>query len=269
MSKTVLITGASSGIGQAAARHFQRNGWQVIATMRKPEQEHELVKLDNVICVKLDVLATDSIVNAIAVGLERFGVIDAVVNNAGYGLVGAFEASTPQQVERQFATNVFGLMNVTRALLPHFRKRRSGIILNVASMGGRITFPLYSVYHATKWAVEGFSESLQYEVRQFNIKVKIIEPGPIKTDFYHRSMDLISQPGLTEYDDFIAKAMPNMQKAGESGAAPERVAEVIYRAATDDSWRMRYAANAAMILGLRRVLPDRAFQGIVRKVVLG
>src|SRR5205085_5519867 len=124
--------------------------------------------------LQLDVTNRDAIKQAIARSLEQFGAIDAVVNNAGYGMVGPFEASTPEQVERQFSTNVFGLMNVTREILPYFRERGGGIIINVASVGGRITFPLYSVYHATKWAVEGFSESVQYEVKQFNIKVKII-----------------------------------------------------------------------------------------------
>jgi short-subunit dehydrogenase len=135
-------------------------------------------------------------------------------------------------------------------------------------MGGRITFPLYSLYHATKWAVEGFSESLQFELRQFNIKVKIIEPGPIKTDFYDRSLDIMSRPDLTAYDQFVNKAMPNMQKAGETAPGPEVVAKAIYKAATDGLWKMRYSANSAPILTLRRLLPEKAFYGVVRSVVL-
>jgi NAD(P)-dependent dehydrogenase (short-subunit alcohol dehydrogenase family) len=268
MAKTILITGASSGIGHATAVLFQRRGWNVAATMRSPEKASDLSGLNNVACVRLDVTDPASIKHAISETLGRFGSIDAVVNNAGYGLVGPFEASMAEQVERQFRTNVFGLMNVTRELLPHFRERRAGVILNVSSMGGRITFPLYSVYHATKWAVEGFSESLQFELREFNIRVKIIEPGPIKTDFYDRSMDLMSKPGLTAYDDFVARAMPNMQRAGETAPGPEAVAKVIYKAATDGSWKMRYAANSAMILSLRRLLPFNLFTTIVRRAVL-
>src|SRR5215216_677679 len=184
MSKTILITGASTGIGKATALLFQQRGWKVAATMRSPEKADDLKGLNNLACIRLDVTDISSIRQAITDVISQFGSIDAVVNNAGYGMVGPFEASTVEQVERQFATNVFGLMNVTRELLPHFRARGAGTFINISSMGGRITFPLYSVYHATKWAVEGFSESLQFELRQLNIKVKIVEPGPIKTDFY-------------------------------------------------------------------------------------
>ncbi len=182
-NKTVLITGSSSGIGKATVLRFQQAGWNVAATMRSPEKEAELGKLEGIALVRLDVTSEDSIAAAIGETIQRFGAIDVVVNNAGYGLVGPFEASTPEQVRRQFETNVFGLMNVVRAVLPHIRERRAGVIVNVASMGGRITFPLYSPYHGTKWAVEGFSEGLQFELEQFGIRVKIIEPGAIKTDF--------------------------------------------------------------------------------------
>lgn len=268
MNKTVLITGASSGIGHAAARLFQSRGWNVAATMRTPEKAARLGSLPGVACLRLDVTEPSSIDAAIEKTLDRFGRLDAVVNNAGYGLVGPFEASEPEQVRQQFETNVFGLMAVTRAVLPHFRTQRGGTFVNVASMGGRIAFPLYSVYHASKWAVEGFSESLQFELRPFGIRVKIVEPGPIKTDFYDRSQELMTKEGLTAYDDFVARAMGNMQQAGATGAPPDEVAEVIFKAATDDSWKMRYPANSAMILTARRLLPDRAFHAIVRRATL-
>jgi NAD(P)-dependent dehydrogenase (short-subunit alcohol dehydrogenase family) len=269
MSKTVLITGASSGIGAAAARLFQQKGWQVAATMRTPEKAADLAALSRVACLRLDVNDPATIAEALDAAIARFGRIDAVVNNAGYAVVGPFEASTPEQIQQQFDTNVFGVMRVTRAILPHFRAQGGGTLVNVTSMGGRITFPLYSLYHATKWAVEGFSESLQFELRPFDIKVKLVEPGPIKTDFYDRSMDVISTPGLEIYDDFVNRAMPTMQKAGADGAPPEAVAEVIYKAAKDDGWKLRYPVNAAAILSLRKVLPDAAFNGFVRKAVLG
>lgn len=120
---------------------------------------------------------------AIADTIQTFGRLDAIVNNAGYGAVGAFEAATPDQIRRQFDTNVFGVMNVVRAVLPHFRAKKAGTIINVASAGGRIAFPLYSLYHGTKWAVEGFSEALQFKLNQFNVRVKIIEPGPSRPTF--------------------------------------------------------------------------------------
>jgi short-subunit dehydrogenase len=236
--------------------------------MRTPEKATDLQKIVDVECIRLDVTDISSIQSAIQTTLDKFGRIDAIVNNAGYGLVGAFEASSPEQIEKQFATNVFGVMNVCREILPYFREQKRGTIVNVASMGGRITFPLYSLYHGTKWAVEGFSESLQYELRPFNIKVKIIEPGPIKTDFYDRSMDLTRKEGLTVYDEFINKVMPNMQKSGENAPDGEIVANVIYRAVNDGTWKMRYPANSRMILTLRKLLPDALFFAIVRSAVL-
>ena len=268
MPQTVLITGSSTGIGRAAAQHFAAQGWNVAATMRTPEKQTVLAAGPRMILPRLDVTDPASIAAAITETRERFGAIDALVNNAGYGLVGPFEASTPAQIERQFATNVFGLMNVVREILPYFRERRGGVIINVASMGGRITFPLYSLYHGTKWAVEGFSESLQYEVAPFGIRVKIVEPGPIKTDFYDRSMEVMTKPGLTAYDGFVAKAMPNMQKAGAEAPGPDLVARVIYTAASDGSSTMRYPANSAAILTARKLLPDAMFFGVVRSAVL-
>ena len=265
MDKIILITGASSGIGKETVKLFQTKNWKVAATMRTPEKAEDLHKIVDVECIRLDVTDIDSIESAIQETLDKFGRIDAIVNNAGYGLVGAFEAATPEQIEKQFQTNVFGLMNVCREILPYFREQKRGIIVNVASVGGRITFPLYSLYHGTKWAVEGFSESLQYEVRPFNIRVKIIEPGPIKTDFYDRSQDVTIREGLDAYDSFVADVMPRMQKAGENAPDGSLVAEVIYNAVTDGSWKMRYSANSRMLLMLRKFLPNALFFWIVRQ----
>ncbi len=268
MNKVVLITGASSGIGNETAKLFQTKNWKVAATMRTPENAVDLKQIADIECFKLDVTDNDSIKTAIAAVIAKFGRIDTVVNNAGFAVVGPFEAATPEEIEREMQTNVYGLMNVCREILPIFREQKGGTIVNVASMGGRITFPLYSIYHASKWAVEGFSESLQYEVKQFGIKIKIIEPGPIKTDFYERSMTITKKEGLTAYDNFVARAMPNMQKAGETGADSSVVAETIYRAVTDDSWKMRYPVNARAILTLRRLLPDSIFLPLIKKAVL-
>ncbi len=272
MTKTILITGASTGIGYATALLFQQRGWNVVATMRSPEKATALAALANVCCLRLDVTNSESIQQAIEAALQRFGSIDVLVNNAGYGLIGAFEACSVEQIERQFATNVFGLMAVTRSLLPHFRAQKTGIIMNVSSIGGHMGFPLYSLYHSTKWAVEGFSESLQYELEPFNLRVKIIEPGPIKTDFYERSADLASMPGLTAYDAFVAKVMATIKNmgTGTTGSPPEVTAQVIYQAATDGSRRLRYPAggNAGALLLLRKLLPDRWFSSIIRLAML-
>jgi NAD(P)-dependent dehydrogenase (short-subunit alcohol dehydrogenase family) len=268
LTKTVFITGASSGIGRATARLFQEKGWNVVATMRSPDKAEELTKHDRTLVLRLDVTDIDSIRASLQEAIAHFGAVDVLVNNAGYGLVGPFEATKPEQVERQIGTNVMGLMNVTREVLHHFREGHDGILVNVSSMGGRITFPLYSVYHATKWAVEGFSEALVYELEPFNIRVKIIEPGAIKTDFYDRSQDLVSTPGLTAYDSFVAKAMAKMQQAGATAPGPDVVAMTIFKAATDGSWRLRYPVNSASILWLRRLLPTRLFMAVVKSQVL-
>jgi short-subunit dehydrogenase len=265
MDKVILITGSSSGIGRETVKLFQTKNWKVAATMRSPEKAEDLQRIADVECIRLDVTDVASIKSAIDETLNKFGRIDVIVNNAGYGLVGAFEAATPEQIEKQFQTNVFGLMNVCREILPYFREQKRGTIVNVASVGGRITFPLYSLYHGTKWAVEGFSESLQYELRQFNIKMKIIEPGPIKTDFYDRSQDLTTREDLHAYDSYIDKVLPNMQKAGENAPDGSLVAEVIYNAVTDGSWKMRYSANSRMILMLRKFLPNALFFWIIRQ----
>ena len=269
MKKTVLITGTSSGIGRSTALYFASKGWNVAATMRTPEKEKELSKVDGIKLFKLDVTDPISIQSAIEESISVFGGIDVVVNNAGYGGVGVFEAASQEQIQRQFNTNVFGVMNVTRAILPYFRQKKSGTIINVTSVGGLITFPIYSVYHSTKWAVEGFAEALQYELRPFNIKIKNIEPGAIKTDFYDRSQDLFKKEGLTDYDNYAKVAFENTQNAGVNAPGPDVVAKKIYKAALDRSFRLRYPAGpqAPALLFLRRLLPLSWFRGIVKLVV--
>ena len=269
MNKVVLITGASSGIGLETAKLFQAKNWKVAATMRSPENAEELQKIVDIECIRLDVTDLGSIRSAVAETLEKFGRIDAVVNNAGFAVVGPFEAATQEQIERQMQVNVYGVMNVCREILPYFREQRRGFIVNIASMGGRMTFPLYSVYHASKWALEGFSEALQYELKEFGIKVKIIEPGPIKTDFYERSQSVTQKEGLSAYDNFVARALPNIKKAGETAPEGTVVAETIYQSVTDDSWKLRYPVNSKLILIARRLLPDSIYLPIIRKAVVG
>lgn len=268
-TKTIFITGASTGIGKATAEYFSDRGWNVIATMRSPEKAGELASRKNVIIVACDVTKTESITEAVATALTTFQTVDVILNNAGYALTGAFEAMTDEQLEKQFTVNVHGLMAVTRAWLPHLRAH-GGTIINVASMGGRLTFPFYSVYHATKWAVEGFSESLQFELAPHNVSVKIIEPGAIKTDFYGRSMEVVHKDSLTAYDDTLQKAMPRMNHAGETGAAPELVAKTIFRAATDGKKKLRYPVgrDAKAILLLRRFFPDAVYRKIVERQLI-
>ncbi len=271
MSNTILITGSSTGIGRATVRKFQQEGWNVIATMRNPEKETELNKLERVLVTKLDVQQLDSIDSAIKAGLDVFGKIDVVLNNAGYGLMGTFESTKRESVNRQFGVNVFGLFDVTRAMLPHFRANKSGLFINITSIGGKITFPVSSMYHATKFAVEGFSESLQYELASIGVGVKIVEPGGVATDFGGRSMDFQHDNALTEYNPFVAHVMPIYQgmMAPERMSAPEVIAKVIYTAATDGKDQLRYRAgdDAGQILTARENMPDAEFFGMIKGIM--
>lgn len=265
MNKTILITGASTGIGRLTAIHFAEKGWQVAATMRTPEKGKDLLQYPNLKLFALDVLNEASIRQTVEEVIAAFGGIDVLFNNAGYALVGAFEAMRPEQIQKQFDTNVFGVMNVTRAVLPHFRAKQAGTIINTTSMGGLITFPLYSVYHATKWALEGFMESLQYELRPFRIKVKNIEPGAIKTDF-EQAIDFVSTP---DYDRYTRTAHRNMLDSYKSAPTGEVVAEKVWQAAQDDSYRLRYPVGgvAPMLLFMRWLLPLSGFRKMVRSQV--
>ncbi len=243
MRKTILITGASSGIGKETAKFFQKKGWNVVATMRNPETETELTDLKNVLITKLDVLDLDSINQAITYGIEKFERIDVLLNNAGYGAYGPLESFPREKILRQFNTNVIGLLDVTRAILPHFRENKNGIIMNVSSMGGKMTFPLGSLYHGTKFAVEGISESLRYEVEQFGGFVKIIEPGSIATDFAGRSFDFNNDEKLTAYQNIVTKIMTAFPEMLKNSSSTNVVTKVIFEAATDGTKRLRYMAG--------------------------
>ena len=265
-TKTVLITGASTGIGRATVEYFAKRGWNVAATMRSPEKSDLDGLFPNIRVVRLDVTEPASIEASIAETIAAFGAIDVVVNNAGYGLMGPFEAQTDAQLRRQFETNVFGVMNVIRAVLPHMRERKGGRIINVTSLAGRMSLPLYSAYCSTKWAVEGFSEALWLELRQHNIKVKIVEPSFIKTDFFERSLEISSKPGLTAYDEFVANVAPNIKAWEEAAPGPEVVARSIWRAATSFWPRLRYhPAGTLAILG-RSLVPGHLAVRIIRRI---
>jgi NAD(P)-dependent dehydrogenase (short-subunit alcohol dehydrogenase family) len=263
MNKTILITGASSGLGKDTAKLFQSKGWNVVATMRIPENETELVTSDHVLLTKLDVLDLDSIKNAVDEGIQKFGKIDVLVNNAGYGAYGTLESFSREKIIRQFNTNVIGLLDVTKALLPHFRQNKSGIIINISSVGGKITFPLGSLYHGTKFAVEGISESLSYEVEQFGGKVKIIEPGGIATNFGGRSLDFSNDETLNEYQPIVGKVLSTFPIIFQNASPASAIAKVIYEAATDNSNKLRYIAghDAKVVIANRKQVDDETLVG--------
>lgn len=269
MKKTILITGTSSGIGRATAKLFAAKGWNVIATMRSPENETELTKMNTVFVTKLDVQKPESIISAIQIGIEKFGKIDAIVNNAGYGEFGIFEAIPKEQVQTQFEINVFGVMDTIRAILPHFRKNKGGMILNISSGAGRFTLPLISLYAASKFALEGFSEAISFELAALNIAVKIIEPGGTTTNFTKVSREkAVDNKSVEEYDDFLAatgklfESMIDMRLV-----SAEDVATVIYQAATDGKDTLRYVIgneDFAKRITNRANMPDQEYINSVK-----
>jgi NADP-dependent 3-hydroxy acid dehydrogenase YdfG len=259
--KVILITGASSGIGMASAIYFAKQGWDVAATMRNRKSFNDFKDYPNIKSFELDVTNVDSVQNAIKDILKTFGKIDVLFNNAGYALAGPFEAIGDEDIRKQFETNLFGVMNVTRAVLPHFRARKSGMILNTTSSGGNFTFPLYSVYNSTKWALEGFMEALQYELTPFNIVIKNLAPGAVKSEFT-KSTSFISNP---DYDDYANKVQANMVASYQKAPGADTVAKVAFKVATDKNGRLRYPATMQARMGffLRWLLPLHVFNKMI------
>lgn len=265
MNKTVLITGTSSGFGASATNYFAAKGWNVIATMRDTSKSAGFGS-ENIFVTKLDVEDPASINEAIRAGTERFGKIDVLVNNAGYGLFGVFESVSAEAIQNQFSVNVFGAMDVTRAILPHFRENKSGVIINVSSGAGAIGFPMASVYSSSKFALEGWSEGLRYELASLGIKVKVIEPGGApQTGFLDRVGG--ESNGLQLVNDYLpfleqtGKMFQSMAETADVDAV-EKVVAAIYEAATDQTSRLRYAPTTDIqpILDARRGTSEEAYQ---------
>ena len=240
--KTIFMTGASSGLGRATAKLFASRGWKVIATMRNPERDAELKNISGVTLMSLDITDPQQIKTAAEQAVAIHG-IDVVFNNAGYGLAGPLEGLADEQIIRMVNTNLMGTIRTTKAFIPHFREKRSGLFINTTSIGGLITVPFNSIYHATKWALEGWSESMAFELNQFGIRMKILEPGGMKTDFFTRSFDTGRHPA---YDKLVDRVMAVITdpKQMETYSSPDEIAEVVYEAATDGKDQLRYVAGA-------------------------
>ncbi|MBW2220197.1 MAG: SDR family NAD(P)-dependent oxidoreductase, partial [Deltaproteobacteria bacterium] len=268
--KTVLITGCSSGIGKETAKFFQKKGWNVAATMRTPEKD--LIHLENVKIFQLDVLDNDSIKKAVGDAINHFGRIDVLVNNAGYGLVGPFETASQEKIDRQFGTNVFGLFNVTREVLPHFRKNRNGTIINISSVITSLNFPCYSLYASTKHAIEGFSYSLSYELKKLNIKVKVVIPAGVATNFHGASMDFADFKDFPEYGDYANKVSKKVDFVAKITASkPVTAAKTIFKAAMATNFKVRYPVgiNAMGILLQKKMYPFEILQRMIGLIIRG
>src|SRR3974390_937741 len=267
--KTIFITGSSSGLGRAAAKMFASKGWNVIATMRTPEKETELASIPGVKLMALDTTDADQI-QRVAQDVIAHGGVDVVFNNAGYGMAGPLEGFTDEQIVRMIDTNLMGAIRTTKAFLPHFRQKRAGLFINTTSIGGLITVPFNSLYHATKWALEGWSESMAFELNQFGIGIKTIEPGGIRTDFFTRSFDTGRHPA---YDPLVNRVMGIITdpKQMATYSSPEQIAEVVYEAATDGKDQLRYIAgeDAKEIYAMRLQLGEEAFRKAMAQQFFG
>jgi NAD(P)-dependent dehydrogenase (short-subunit alcohol dehydrogenase family) len=263
MKKTIFITGASAGIGKATAKLFASKGWNVIATMRKPENETELNLLDNITLLPLDVNSLDQIKET-AKKAMALGDVDVVFNNAGYALLGILEAITDEQLVAQMETNFFGVVRVTQAFIPAFREKGSGLFITTGSSAGLMGFPISSMYDASKFALEGWSESLSYELSEIGIGIKTIEPGLVATDIESRSV-FVEHPA---YASLTTKFMAAIAH-GENTTTPEQIAEVVYEAATDGKPTLRYVCgdDAKNLYAMRLADGDEAFRESINQML--
>ena len=271
----VLITGCSSGIGEETARRLAAKRWKVYATARRPEQLAELAEAG---CrtLALDVTDESSMHEAVAAVEAESGAVGALVNNAGYSLSGAVETLSMDEVRREFETNVFGLVRMCQLVLPAMRAAGRGRIVNLSSMGGKLTFPGGGAYHASKYAVEAFSDALRYEVAGFGVRVVIVEPGLILTRFGETAASSVGagaedDAGAGPYDVFNAKVGATTLAAYDGpmarlGAGPEAVARVIERAITARRPRPRYrvTASARVLMTQRSLVSDRAWDALMQ-----
>jgi NAD(P)-dependent dehydrogenase (short-subunit alcohol dehydrogenase family) len=266
---SVLITGCSTGIGRATAERLARGGLTVYATARRPETIEDL-KAEGCRTLALDVTDEDSMRAAVAAVEESEGGVGALVNNAGYSQSGAVEAVPLDDVRRQFETNVFGLLRMCQLVLPGMRRAGRGRIVNLSSMGGKLTFPGGGIYHATKHAVEAISDAMRFEVKGFGVDVVIIEPGLIKTSFAETAVSAVPEGDEGPYASFNSAISARTAgiydgPLGKLGAGPDAVAGAIEKAVTARRPRTRYpvTASARFFMAQRALLPDRVWDAVM------
>jgi NAD(P)-dependent dehydrogenase (short-subunit alcohol dehydrogenase family) len=245
--KVALVTGSSRGIGFVTSTILARNGFLTYASMRNLDKEKEIrLVVDKekipLKTIQLDVTDSNSVDNAIKSIMEQSGRIDVLVNNAGYGLVGAFEELGIEEIKQQYETNLFGVIRVTQAVLPIMRKQKSGIIVNMSSGAGRFGYPNGSAYVSTKFALEGLSESIAYEVEPFGIKIVLVEPGFVRTNFSN-VVGKRSQSPNSQYSKMTEKMADNIEQMKLKSSPPELVANVVLEAVTNKNPNLRYLAG--------------------------
>ncbi|QIE26367.1 3-phenylpropionate-dihydrodiol/cinnamic acid-dihydrodiol dehydrogenase (plasmid) [Caballeronia sp. SBC1] len=261
--RVVLVTGASGGLGKATVDHFHSRGWSVAAAARDPRNLHLWRSDGDVFGVRLDLLDQASVKAAVAEVEERFGHIDVLVNNAGTGLAGPLEAMEIPTLQKHFETNVMGAISVTKAVLPGMRRKRTGTIVNVTSIAGRLGLPFMAPYVAAKFALEGLAESLRYELAPFGIKMRLVEPSGIRTSFQH---EWISD---APYEREIAMLRQHMADGMAKSLLPEKVASVIYRAAVSTGSTLRFPTrDAGLLMLIKSLLPDSILQALIRVAFL-
>jgi NAD(P)-dependent dehydrogenase (short-subunit alcohol dehydrogenase family) len=274
--KIAVVTGSSSGIGFETSLLLAKNGFRTYATVRNPDKAKALRDISDkgelpIHVVELDVDSDKSVKDAIDRIKDESGRIDVLVNNAGYALFGALEDLSMDEIKAQFETNLFGAIRVMKAVLPIMRKKQGGTIVNVSSIGGRISFPLSSAYHGTKFALEGVSESLRYETQPFGIKVVLIEPGVIGSNFLRNAK--LAQMALEPTSPY-APMVQTLQKAStriyEQATPPEEVAKVILKAVTIDNPDLRYLVgnDAIQMIQARKGMSDQEFGVLLKQQVL-
>ena len=270
--KVVLLTGASSGIGQASAQYLQQKGYQVYGTSRKiqrhPSKMSQTEGAANFEMLQMDVDSDTSVRQGIDYIFEKEGRIDVVVNNAGFGIAGAVEDTSIEEAKAQFETNVWGALRVLKAVLPIMREQQSGYIITMSTIGGQIALPFVGLYCATKFALEGLTETLSMEVRPFGIHVVLIEPGDCCTKFTVNRCRTIESQHNQAYEKQCNMAVAVMEHDEMHGFAPDRVARVLERIIRNPSPRLRYAVASPpqkLAVVLKKVLPSRFFQFLLMK----
>ncbi len=259
MSKTVFITGTSSGLGKLTAKYFASVGWNVAATMRKPEKETELTSIENVRIFRLDVTDVSQVKSAVEQAINTFGRIDVVINNAGMGTYGPLELATEEDIDWQFAVNTRGPINVIRAFLPHFREHNGGTFINISSfMGITTAVPIGSLYNMSKFALEGLTEGLYYELKPLNIKLHLIDQGGSAGNNFGDNITWNQDPTITAYDEITSRVKRMMKQAIEGPLDdPMEIVDVIEQLSTGETDKFRNVVGKTgnSLMQLRNSVP--------------